>query len=125
MQIIHQEPINLELVADLLACGGARKSPSPRDFTKFHVSNLIESAKSITKGDNSYYEFQGEPSGIMSFGRIWEAAIDCYLLDYSTKHGGVYSPDVEREQDGIIASLDGIVYHAVKNIGEESITTND
>ncbi len=109
MQIIHQESVDLELVADLLACGGVHKSPILRDKSRFHVTNLIESAKSITQGDVSYREFQGPIPGIMSFGRIWETAVDHYLLDYSTKYGGVYSPDVEREQDDIIASLDGIM----------------
>lgn len=109
MEIIHGEPIDLERVADLCAIGGKRRPPTPRDYSAFHVSNLLESARLITKGDNRYHEYEGHPAGIMSFGRIWESAVDAYLTDYATQKGGVYVPDMEHEQDGIIASLDGMM----------------
>jgi len=46
----------------------------------------------------------------MSWGRIWESAVDCYLTDCAVQHGGFYQPDVESIKDDIIASLDGIMW---------------
>jgi hypothetical protein len=109
MQVIHTESIDLEQVADLCAIGLKRKPPTPRDLSKFHVTNLLESAKLITKGQTRYHEYEGHPVGIMSWGRIWESAVDCYLNHYATQHGGFYIPDIEQECDGIIASLDGLI----------------
>jgi hypothetical protein len=109
VQIIHTEPIDLEQVADLCAIGMKRRPPTPRDLSKFHVTNLLESAKLLTKGQTRYYEFEGHASGIMSLGRIWESAVDCYLTHYATQHYGFYILDIEQEADGIIASLDGLL----------------
>lgn len=109
MEIIHQESIDLELVADLCAIGIQRGAPKPRDRSVYHVSNLLQSAKLIVKNDIRYHEYEGHPSGIMSMGRIFEAAVDCFLSDYAAKHGGFYTSDVESERDGIIASLDGVI----------------
>lgn len=109
MEVLLSEPIDLELVADLCTVGTKREPAAPRDFSKFHVTNLIESAKLITKGDTRYHEYRGHPSGIMSLGRIWESAMDCYLSHYAVQMGGIYIPDVEQEKDGIIASLDGVL----------------
>ena len=83
MDILHTEPIDLERVADLCVCPPKRRPLAPRDYTKFHVSNLLESASLISKGDNRYHEYEGHPLGIMSLGRIWETAVDCYLIDYA------------------------------------------
>lgn len=109
MQIIYTEPIDLEQVADLCAVGMQRRPPTPRDLSKYHVTNLLESAKLITKGQTRYHEYEGHPSGIMSLGRIWESAVDCYLTHYAIRHGGFYLPDMEYERNGIIASLDGLI----------------
>jgi len=109
VEILLTEQIDLEQVAGLCAVGVKRKPPTPRDFSKFHVTNLLESARLISRGDVRYHEYEGHPKGIMSLGRIWETSMDCYLIDYATQKGGVYIPDVEQEQDGIIASLDGIM----------------
>ena len=108
-EVLKTETIDLELVADLCAAGIKRKPPSERDRSKWHVSNLIESASLIARGDNRYHEYVGRPAGIMSMGRIWESAIDCYLTHYAVQQGGVYVPDMEQEQDGIVGSLDGIM----------------
>lgn len=110
MVLLYAEPINLELVADLCAVGIQRKPPTPRDKSLWHVSNLIDSAQLIAKGDTRYHEFEGEPSGIMSFGRIWESAVDCYLTHYAIRHG-IYVTDVELIKDDILGSLDGVMVH--------------
>jgi len=86
------------------------KPPTPRDFQKWHVSNLLQSGHLIAKGDVRYHEFEGEPYGIMSWGRIWESAIDCYLTDYAVNLGGFYTPDVESIKDDILGSLDGMMW---------------
>jgi len=110
VKILLDEPINLEQVADLCAIGMKRRPPEPRDKTAWHVSNLLQSAHLIAKGDTRYHEYEGEVKGIMSWGRIWEAAVDCYLTHYAVNLGGFYQPDVESIKDDIIASLDGIMW---------------
>jgi len=109
MKILLEEPVDLELVADLLQVGIKRPSATPRDTSAWHVTNLLQSAHEITKGETVYHEYEGRPLGIMSAGRIWESAIDCYLTYYAVQQGGVYLPDKEVEKDGILGSLDGIM----------------
>ena len=109
MEILSTEPIDLEQVADLCAVNDKRKPPIPRNYSKWHVSNLLQSARLIAKGDVRYHEYEGHPLGIMSMGRIWELAIDSYLTYYATQNSGVYVPDMEQEKDGILGSLDGIM----------------
>ncbi len=108
MEVLLQEPIDLEQVADLCAVGIKRPPPTPRDHAHYHVTNLLESAKLIVKGDIRYFEGDSV-SGVMSLGRIWEAAVDCFLTSYAALHGGFYIPDSERIEEGIIASLDGVI----------------
>jgi hypothetical protein len=110
MEILRTESINLELVADLCSFEKHKEQPTIRDRSKWHVSNLIESSKSISRGDNTYHEYEGEPSGIMSMGRIWESAVDCYLFDYAAQRDGFYSPNIEQIKDDILGSLDGMMY---------------
>jgi len=111
MEILYDEMLNLEEVADLCSVGMGGRQPMPRDTTKFHVSNLLQSARLIAKGDTRYHEYEGEIKGIMSWGRIWETSVDCYLAHYAVKLGGFYQPDIVVEsKDGIIASLDGIMW---------------
>ena len=110
MEILHTEPIDIEHIADLCAVGIVRPAPSPRDHTRFHVTQLLDSAHLITKGDVRYSTFVGPVKGIMSLGSLWEIMVDCYLSDFATQKGGTYLPDVEQESDGIIASLDGILH---------------
>jgi len=87
-----------------------RKPPTPRDYEKWHVSNLLQSGRLIAKGDIRYHEFEGEPYGIMSMGRIFESAIDCYLTHYAVNLGGFCTPDVESIKDDILGSLDGVMW---------------
>lgn len=111
MKILSKQTIDLEEVADLCAAGITRPPAKPRDHSCFHVSNLLESARLIAKGEVRYHEYEGEPKPIMSWGRIWEAAVDCYLLNWAKSQSGVYIPDVETNCQGIIASLDGLLHH--------------
>jgi len=110
LEILLDEPIDLERVADLCAIGIKRKPPEPRNYQAWHVSNLLQSARLIAKGDTRYHEYEGEVKGIMSWGRIWETSIDCYLAGYAVNLGGFYQPDVESSKDDVIASLDGVMW---------------
>ena len=110
MEILLDESINLEQVADLCAIGMKRRPPEPRNREAWHVSNLLQSTHLIAKGDVRYHEYEGEPKGIMSLGRLFEMNIDHYLAHYAVNLGGFYSPDVESIKDGVIASLDGIMW---------------
>lgn len=110
MEIYKTELLNLEDVADAL------DPPKPRSTGRWHVSNLLESAKLITKGDTRYHEYEGVPLGIMSMGRIWEAAADAYIAKWATERGGFYSPNIVAEKDDIMASLDGAIYLPEGNV---------
>ncbi len=87
-----------------------RKPPTPRNFSAWHVSNLLQSGYLIAKGDVRYHEYEGEILGIMSFGRLFETSIDCYLTHYAIQQGGFYTSDVESIKDDILGSLDGIMW---------------
>ncbi|MBW2622643.1 MAG: hypothetical protein JRD68_07035 [Deltaproteobacteria bacterium] len=123
MQVVHREPIDLEFLANLLESTGIPAplsledsvSPAPRDQSKFHVSNLIDSAQQIIKGINKYHKFQGSPKGIMSLGRIWESVADAYVRWWANKQGGGFNSNYVMEKDEIVASLDGIAF--VPHIG--------
>jgi len=110
MEILLDEPINLEQVADLCAIGMKREPPTPRDYSRWHISNLLQSGHLIAKGDIRYHEYEGEILGIMSWGRIWETSMDCYLTHYAVNLGGFYTPDVESIKDDILGSLDGMMW---------------
>ncbi len=110
MEILLDEPINLEQVADLCAIGMKRRPPTYRNREIWHVSNLLQSARLIAKGDVRYHEFEGEPLPIMSWGRLWELMVDHYLTHYAVNLGGFYTPDIESAEDGILGSLDGIMW---------------
>ena len=103
------EFINLELVANLCAIGVKRKPPTPRNLSVWHVTNLLRSAQLIAKGDTRYWEGDDTPSGIMSWGRIWESAVDCYLQNYAVQRDRVYLPDIELEKNDVFGSLDGLM----------------
>ena len=110
MEVLVEEQIDMERVADLCAVGTGRPPPLPRDRSVFHVTNLLESGRLIAKGNIRYHERTAPPTGIMSLGRVWESAVDHYLADYAAQKGGVYTPDVELEEDGVVASLDGLLF---------------
>lgn len=97
------QPINLEEAADIIA------GKTDRDYSKWHVTNLIESAYQISKGNTVYHEYEGEPKGIMSLGRIWEGVVDQYMVEYAASRNLEYIADVVTECSGIVASLDGML----------------
>jgi len=109
VQVLLTEPIDLEQIADCCAGSIPRIPPKTRDYSAWHVSNLLESARHIVKGDIRYHEYEGHPLGIMSLGRVWEAAVDAYLTRYAKQQGGYFIPDVELDADGIVGSLDGVL----------------
>jgi len=121
MELLYQKSINLEQVADLCELGVQREKPEPRDHSAWHVTNLLEASRLITKGNPCYPEGGGEaPSGIMSLGRIWETVMDCYLEDYARRNmGGEFLPDVMLEADGICGSLDGLIFGAEEGMVAE------
>lgn len=111
MEVLVNEPIDLEVVADLCAVGMKRHPPQPRDVSRWHVTDLLRAGHSIVKGDIQYGPDDGfQVNGIMSMGKIWQTNVDCYLSHYAVERGGVYVPDVVKDQDGIQASLDGVQF---------------
>ena len=80
-----------------------------RDYSSWHVSNLLESAYQISKGNAVYHEYQGRPKGIMSLGSLWEMLADVYLDWWAVERGGAYIPNVTMKKDDVIASLDGMI----------------
>ena len=87
-----------------------RKPPTPRNFSVWHVSNLLQSGHLIAKGDVRYHEYEGEILGIMSLGRVWQVVVDHYLTHYAVNLGGFYTPDIESVKDDILGSLDGVMW---------------
>lgn len=113
MEIITNEPIDVSLIADLAAIGMERKPPTPRDGSKWHVTSLLRAGQQIARGNTGYSDDSPVPDNVRScghLGRIWETVIDCYLTHYADRQGGIYIPDVESVTDGVIASLDGLLW---------------
>ena len=110
MDILLDEPIDLELVADLCQVGIKHRPVEPRNTKRWHVSNLLQSGHLIAKGDVRYHEFVGQPNGLMSWGRLWENCVDHFLTRYGANLGGLYVPDVESVKDGVLGSLDGLLW---------------
>ena len=111
MEIIHQQSINLDRVADLCEIGIQRDPPQPRSTALWHVSSLLKAGKSIIKGKVEYSD-SGPASmpSIAALGRIWETAMDNYMTDYAKRElGGYFQPDVILDEDDICGSLDGLL----------------
>ena len=110
MEIIHQQSIDLERVADLCEIGIERQVPEPRSDKLWHVSSLLKASKSIIKGKVEYSD-SGPASmpSIAAMGRIWETAMDCYMQRHMEERGGSFVSDVVLSEDGICGSLDGAV----------------
>ena len=104
MEEMNVAEVDLEEVAEVLD-----PTTTPRDISAWHVSNLLESARLITKGDVRYHEYEGAPLGIMSMGRIWEHAADAYMSQWAKDRGGLYIPNVTCIGDDVVCSLDGLV----------------
>jgi len=72
----------------------------------YHVTDLIRVAGQMAKGKS----VEGEPfveNNLMSWGRIWEAAVRPWTKNYCGKLGLGTEFGIKREKDGIIANLDG------------------
>jgi len=83
----------------------------------WHVTDLKKAADAIAKGQevpNGGWEFTGDTSGLMSWGRMWEAVVRDWLDQKCLDMGMLflppepYSPGIE--EDGIIANLDGEIH---------------
>jgi len=109
VELLYQKSIDLEHVADLCEIGIQREQPEPRNHSAWHVTNLLEASRLITKGKPCYPGGVEAPSGIMSLGRIWETVMDCCLDDYARKLGGGFIPNVIYVKDDISGSLDGVL----------------
>ena len=114
LRVLREERVDLGLVADLCAVGIKRRATvTSRDSTKWHVTSLLRAGRDIVRGNVSYSDGVSVPdniTAIMNMGRIWESSVDCYLSHYAARQGGLYTPDVESVQEGIIASLDGVMW---------------
>jgi len=72
----------------------------------YHVTDLIWVAGQMAKGKSVKRE-PFEENNLMSWGRIWEAAVRPWTRDYCAKFGLGVEFGVKRDRDGIIANLDG------------------
>lgn len=78
----------------------------------WHVTDLIRAAEDISKGKqvpNGGFPFDGDTSGMMSLGRMWEGVVREWLSSYALKMNmvAVFSEAIEEQE--IIANLDGRV----------------
>jgi len=106
VEIYKTDKLDLSDVADDL------DPPKPRDNGRWHVSNLLESAQLITKGDIRYAGGNEVPDFVRTLGhmgRIWEAAADAHITKWAAERGGTYISNAVMEKDDIVASLDGIM----------------
>ena len=101
MDILFDETLDMEHVADLTS--GA----VIRDLSKPHATDLIRAAKAMIHGNKPD---SPAPEGIMAMGRIWEIAAQQVMDEYARENGGGFLYDVKMEKDGIICSLDGMLF---------------
>lgn len=80
--------------------------PHPIRDPGFHVTDLIRVAAQMSKGKSIEREDFKE-NNLMSWGRIWEAAVRPWTKNYCAKFGMKIEFEIKRERDGILASLDG------------------
>ena len=103
MELEHIE-VNLNEAADLA------DPPEPRDNSKLHVSTLVNRAAKLT-GNPWYEDKEPSPEGwnIMALGRIWEWASRPTVEAKAREMGLEFHPQVVKEVDGIVGSLDGVL----------------
>ena len=103
MELEHMD-VSLNDVADLA------DPPLPRDNSRLHVSTLVNRAAKLT-GNTWYEDEEPSPEGwnIMALGRIWEWASRPTIIDRARAEGLEFTPQVVREVDGIVGSLDGVL----------------
>jgi len=104
MMGMEQIEVTLNEAADLA------DPPQPRDNSRLHVSTLVNRAAKLT-GNTWYEDEEPSPEGwnIMALGRIWEWASRPIIIDRARAEGLEFTPQVVREVDGIVGSLDGVL----------------
>ena len=102
---MEQIEVTLNEAADLA------DPPQPRDNSRLHVSTLVNRAAKLT-GNTWYEDTEPSPEGwnIMALGRIWEWASRPIIIDRARAEGLEFTPQVVREVDGIVGSLDCLLY---------------
>jgi len=81
----------------------------------WHVTDLKKAADAIAKGQNvpnGGWVFEGDTSGLMSWGRMWEAAVRSWVIEYISRMKFQVTFSDEIEADEIVGNLDGLVYTA-------------
>jgi len=77
----------------------------------WHVTDLKKAADAIAKGQKipqGGWPFEGDTSGLMSWGRMWEGAVRDWIWKQAhTQFKLDFKHSCEIEQDEIIANLDG------------------
>lgn len=104
----HIEPISLELPISALQAHLQQTTPqldSPfygeRDRSRPHVTELINIAKPY---DGPHFE------GLGDMGLLFELALRPFMATWAKEHSLFYIPgSIQREKDGIIGSLDGLL----------------
>ena len=103
-ELISSQELSMSNLADLL------DPPLERDETKDHVSSLVNEAVRITGNGRSYDD---EPTregwNIMALGRIVEAVVRPMVRREAEKLGWQFEPQIVKEIDGIVGSLDGLL----------------
>lgn len=80
----------------------------------WHVTDLKKAADAIAKGQQvpqGGWKFEGDTTGLMSWGRMWEGAVREWCDIHADNLGLIFEHSIEIEQDGIIANLDGQLIH--------------
>ncbi len=80
--------------------------PHPVRDPGYHVTDLIWVAGQMAKGKPVEREPFKE-NNLMSWGRIWEAAVRPWTEDYCSKFGLETEFEIKQEKDGVLANLDG------------------
>ena len=97
---------SLEDIADLL------DPPLPRDESKPHVSTLVHRAAMLTGNGTRRTEegFTQETLNTMALGRLWEYLVRPWVREEAVRRGYWFDAQVGVEEEGVIGSLDGMLY---------------
>jgi len=75
----------------------------------YHVTDLMYAARTLADGKQVVKKGPiVDNTGMMSLGRLWEAACRPWTEAYCKRLGLEYQHSVERIEDGILANLDGV-----------------
>jgi len=110
------ETRSMHNLADLL------DPPGFRDPSKPHVTDLIYAADNLGK-DVEPFDYDSLPQAtrnIMSMGRIWEHLVRADVIRLAVEQGLMPVMKLSVEVDGIIGSVDGVLYSpAIKKLETE------